>query len=120
MADQLTRTEAAIAPLAGQTTRPWFRPPYGAWNANVRTAVGAAGWGYLVMWDVDTIDWKPTSDGGPTTDDIVAKVLSRAQGGSIVLMHLGGYNTLDALPRIVDGLRQKGLTPVTLGEMFGR
>jgi peptidoglycan/xylan/chitin deacetylase (PgdA/CDA1 family) len=120
MADQLTRTEAAIAPLAGQTTKPWFRPPYGAWDAKVRAGVGAAGWGYIVMWDVDTIDWKPTSDGGPTADDIVAKVLSRAQGGSIVLMHLGGYHTLEALPRIVAGLADKGLTPVTLGEMLGR
>ena len=32
---------------------------------------------------------------------MVTKVTSRAQGGSIVLMHLGGYNTLDALPQMV-------------------
>jgi hypothetical protein len=30
---------------------------------------------------------------------MVAKVLDRAQGGSIVLMHLGGYETFEALPR---------------------
>jgi hypothetical protein len=34
----------------------------------------------------------------------VAKVLAEAQGGSIVLMHLGGYETLNALPAIVAGL----------------
>ena len=34
-------------------------------------------------------------------------------------MHLGGFNTLEALPGIVDGLRAKGLRPVTLEEMFG-
>jgi peptidoglycan/xylan/chitin deacetylase (PgdA/CDA1 family) len=72
------------------------------------------------MWDVDTIDWKPTADGGPTSDDIEAKVLSRAKGGSIVLMHLGGYETLDALPGVVAGLRKRGLEPVTLSEMFLR
>jgi hypothetical protein len=33
--------------------------------------------------------------------------------------HLGGYNTLDALPGIMSGLRAKGLQPVTLGEMLG-
>ena len=71
------------------------------------------------MWDVDTIDWKPTSDGGPTADDIVAKVLSRADGGSIVLMHLGGEHTLDALPRVIEGLRAKGLEPVTLPQLLG-
>lgn len=119
MAQQLTSTEAAIAPLAGQSTKPWFRPPDGAWNAAVRNGVGAAGWQYIVMWDVDTIDWKLTTDGGPTAQDIVTKVLANAKGGSIVLMHLGGYHTLEALPDIVAGLKAKGLQPVTLGEMFG-
>jgi peptidoglycan/xylan/chitin deacetylase (PgdA/CDA1 family) len=70
------------------------------------------------MWDIDTIDWRPTVDGGPTARDIEARVLSRVQGGSIVLMHLGGYNTLEALPAIVDGLRAKGLEPVTLTELL--
>jgi peptidoglycan/xylan/chitin deacetylase (PgdA/CDA1 family) len=119
MADQLIRCETAIAPIAGQTTRPWFRPPYGAWTYPVRAAVGRAGWQYLVMWDVDTIDWKPTTDGGPTTADIVAKVTAKAQGGSIVLMHLGGWHTLEALPGILAAVQAKGLTPVTLEDMLG-
>ena len=117
--DQLDRTEQVIFGFTGRSSRPFFRPPFGVQNAAVRTAVGEAGWAYTVMWDIDTIDWKPTSDGGPTADDIVAKVVSRAQGGSIVLMHLGGYHTLDALPRMLQGLRDKGLEPVTLTEMLG-
>jgi len=120
MVDQLERTEAVVAPITGRSTKPWFRPPYGAQNATVRAAVGVAGWRYTVMWDIDTIDWKPEADGGPTADDIVAKVLARVQGGSIVLMHLGGYHTLEALPRIVEGLRTRGFIPVTLERMFGR
>jgi peptidoglycan/xylan/chitin deacetylase (PgdA/CDA1 family) len=71
------------------------------------------------MWDVDTIDWRPTVDGGPTATDIVAKITAKAQGGSIVLMHLGGWHTLEALPAILASLEAKGLRPVTLGEMFG-
>jgi peptidoglycan/xylan/chitin deacetylase (PgdA/CDA1 family) len=71
------------------------------------------------MWDVDTIDWKPIDDGGPTAQQIVDKVVGRAQGGSIVLMHLGGYETLQALPGIVAGLQSRGFTLVTLGTMFG-
>jgi peptidoglycan/xylan/chitin deacetylase (PgdA/CDA1 family) len=118
IADQLSRTETAIGAVSGMTTKPWFRPPFGAWDEDVRKAVGAAGWAYLVMWDIDTIDWRPTVDGGPTARDIEAKVLSRVTGGSIVLMHLGGWNTLDALPAIIDGLRAKGLEPVTLTELL--
>lgn len=118
MADQLSRTESALSGLVGGTTRPYFRPPFGAWTAAVRTGVGAAGWADLVMWDVDTIDWKPTTDGGPTSADIVTKVLTKAQGGSIVLMHLGGWHTLEALPDLLAGLQAKGMTPVTLTTML--
>jgi peptidoglycan/xylan/chitin deacetylase (PgdA/CDA1 family) len=118
MAEQLQSAEDAIVALTGWSTKPWFRPPFGAWTAAVRTAVGEAGWPYLVMWDVDTIDWRPESDGGPTASDIVAKVLSKGQGGSIVLMHLGGWNTLEALPGLLAGLHDKGLQPVTLQEML--
>lgn len=56
---------------------------------------------------------------GPTADQIVVKVLTNAQGGSIVLMHLGGDETFDALPRIVEGLRAAGSTLVSLDEMLG-
>lgn len=118
MAEELERTETALFALTGISSRPWFRPPFGGVSDRVLDTVGRAGYGYTIMWDIDTIDWRPESDGGPTTDEIVDKVVSGAEGGSIVLMHLGGFNTFAALPRIVDGLRAKGLTPVTLGEMF--
>ena len=118
MADELTRAEAALAPIVG-STRPWFRPPYGGWNAEVRAGVGAAGWKYLVMWDIDMIDWRPESDGGPTAADMVAKLRANARGGSIVLMHLGGWNTLDALPGLLAAVGDLGLEPVTLNEMLG-
>ncbi|MES2209639.1 MAG: polysaccharide deacetylase family protein [Chloroflexota bacterium] len=120
MAGQLTSTETAIQALTGMTTKPWFRPPYGAWTYAVRAGVGAAGWPDLIMWDVDTIDWKNPADGGPAAADIVTKVLTKARGGSIVLMHLGGWHTLEALPEMLSGLQSKGLTPVTLSTMLGR
>ena len=73
------------------------------------------------MWDIDTIDWRPIANDppGPTADQMVAKVLDRAQNGSIVLMHLGGYETLAALPGIVDGLEAAAYDLVTLDEMLG-
>jgi peptidoglycan/xylan/chitin deacetylase (PgdA/CDA1 family) len=119
IAEQLLSTENALAPLLGQSTKPWFRPPYGGWNDRVLNRVGGAGWARLVLWDVDTIDWRPVADGGPTAADIVTKVTANARGGSIVLMHLGGYHTLEALPGILAAIEAKGLEPVTLDELLG-
>lgn len=119
--DELRRTEAAIAPFCSQDLRPFFRPPSGGVDADVLAAVGAAGYRDTILWDVDTIDWRPIRNDppGPTADQIVAKVLGNARGGSIVLMHLGGYETFAALPRVVAGLRGAGYDLVTLDEMPG-
>lgn len=119
MAAELRRAETAMAPYASQDLRPLFRPPFGGQDAEVVAAVAAAGYTRVVLWDIDTIDWRPESEGGPTSADIVAKVASRAQGGSIVLMHLGGYNTLEALPAMVARLREAGFRFVTVSEMLG-
>ena len=119
MRSQLEQTDRAIVAAIAMDTKPWFRPPFGGLDEQVPAVVGSAGWDYVVLWDIDTIDWRPESDGGPTADDIVTKVVDRAQHGSIVLMHLGGFNTLEALPGILSGLDAKGLRPVTLSEMFG-
>jgi peptidoglycan/xylan/chitin deacetylase (PgdA/CDA1 family) len=119
MRSQVEMTDAAILAAVNLDTKPWFRPPFGGLDDQVPAVVGAAGWAYVVMWDIDTIDWRPESDGGPSAEAIVDKVLDRVEGGSIVLMHLGGYRTLEALPGILHGLAERGLRPVTLGEMFG-
>jgi peptidoglycan/xylan/chitin deacetylase (PgdA/CDA1 family) len=122
MADELRRTEVAIARSCSQDPKPFFRPPNGAYSAAVLAGVGAAGYALTVTWDIDTIDWRPINNpggpAGPTADQIVSKVLTNAQAGSIVLMHLGGYETYKALPRIIDGLRAKGLDLVNLDALL--
>jgi peptidoglycan/xylan/chitin deacetylase (PgdA/CDA1 family) len=119
MRTELARTETAIARTCSQNPRPFFRPPYGGVSPAVLVAVGEAGYARTVTWEIDTIDWRPIADDppGPTADEIVTKVVTRARNGSIVLMHLGGYETYAALPRLVDGLRDRGFDLVTLEEL---
>jgi peptidoglycan/xylan/chitin deacetylase (PgdA/CDA1 family) len=118
IADELRRTETAVAKYTTVTMPPLFRPPYGGVDADVLRAVGALGYSRTIMWDVDTIDWRPPEDGGPSASAMVTKVLNNSQGGSIVIMHLGGYNTFEALPGIVDGLRNAGFELVTVSELL--
>ncbi|HEX8025875.1 MAG TPA: polysaccharide deacetylase family protein, partial [Candidatus Limnocylindrales bacterium] len=121
IADELRRTEAAIAPYCDAELRPLFRPPGGGVDAAVLAAVGASGYRDTITWDIDTIDWRPIANDppGPTADQIVAKVLANAGNGSIVLDHLGGYETYAALPRVVAGLQAAGYELVTIPELLG-
>lgn len=119
MVSELNRTQASIEQYVTLRTAPLFRPPFGAQDGRVLYEVGHATYTKTIMWDIDTIDWLPPSDGGPSASDIVAKVVNNAQGGSIVLMHLGGYNTYPALPGMVNGLRARGFEFVTVGELLG-
>ena len=115
---ELRGAEAIIAPLAGASTVPYWRPPYGAVDSGVAASAAAAGYSKTFMWDIDTIDWRPVADGGPSAAQISAKVVNGARSGSVVLMHLGGWNTLSALPSILSGLRGRGFVTTSLSDML--
>lgn len=104
---ELRRAHSALSRLAKQDPRPLLAPPAGAWNAEVLAAAGQAGYAWSVLWDVDPVDWKPIADGGPTPVQIVDRVLAGVQPGSIVLLQLGGAETLRALPDLVAALRER-------------
>lgn len=115
---ELTDAAAILAPLAGAQPVPYWRPPYGVTNQSVRDAAASLGYTKTIMWDIDTIDWKPISGGGPSAQQIATKVVSRAIDGSIVLMHLGGYETLDALKVMVPALRQRGFLLTSISDLL--
>jgi peptidoglycan/xylan/chitin deacetylase (PgdA/CDA1 family) len=115
---ELTQAEAILRAGTGQDPQPYWRPPYGSFNDAVLNAVASVGYTKTFMWDIDTIDWKPISDGGPTAEQIAAKVVGNAVNGSNVLFHLGGYETLDSLRLIVPGLRDRGFTLTSLSDLL--
>jgi peptidoglycan/xylan/chitin deacetylase (PgdA/CDA1 family) len=115
---ELTDSAAILEPLSGQQPVPYWRPPYGVTNQSVRDAAASVGYTKTITWDVDTIDWKPIVDGGPSAEQIASKVVSRAVDGSIVLMHLGGYKTLDALTIMVPALRERGFLLTTISDLL--
>jgi len=115
---ELTDAGTILAQLSGQQPVPYWRPPYGSVNGAVRDAAASVGYTKTFMWDIDTIDWKPIADGGPTAAQISSKVLGSAGDGSIVLMHLGGYETLDALKAMIPALRDRGFLLTSLSDLL--
>jgi peptidoglycan/xylan/chitin deacetylase (PgdA/CDA1 family) len=115
---EMTDAEAILRAGTGQNPQPYWRPPYGSISDAVISAVASVGYTKTFLWDIDTIDWKPISDGGPTAEQIAAKVIGDAVNGSNVLFHLGGFETLDSLRLIVPGLRDRGFTLTSLSDLM--
>ncbi|WP_042433071.1 polysaccharide deacetylase family protein [Streptacidiphilus anmyonensis] len=111
--EQIDRTTEAVAAVTGAApTR--FRPPYGALTPEV-LAVLERHPATLTMWDVDSRDWTR-----PGPERIAATVLGAAGPGSVVLMHEGAGDrgqTVRALPSILEGLLERGLELVPVGEL---
>lgn len=104
LAAQVERTAEQLSRYAAPETMP-FRPPYGSRTPEV------LGWlrdldQSVVLWDVEPFDWAL-----PGAQVIADRVLADTQGGSIILMHDGGGDrsqTVAALPRILEGLLERG------------
>ena len=118
ISSELTDAAEILEQFSGQRPIPYWRPPYGAVNQAVRDAAASVGYTKTLIWDVDTIDWKPIADGGPTAQQIATKVIGNAGDGSIVLMHLGGYETLHALAIMVPGLRERGFLLTSISDLL--
>jgi peptidoglycan/xylan/chitin deacetylase (PgdA/CDA1 family) len=109
---------ASIVRVTGTDPRPYFRFPYGAVSSRVISLVN--GECYVPFrWTVDTLGWKGNA-GGISADVVVQRVLDTLRPGAIVLMHVGSNPDdgttfdADALPRLIDEIRARGYTLVTL------
>src|SRR5262249_11159865 len=111
---ELTGAEAIISGITGKTTRPYWRPPYGARDARVRQL--AAGLGFRdIYWTIDTLDWQDSA----TTQSIRDRVLNNVGNGAIILMHAGSFVEADTLDGLLMTLEQRGYTTVTLTQVLG-
>ncbi|MCL6547925.1 MAG: polysaccharide deacetylase family protein [Alicyclobacillus sp.] len=115
--NQIVETENEIQRIAGVRPR-FFRPPYGALSDEVIREVRALG-DLIIFWDVDSLDWA-----GLTPAQVAANVLAHTAPGAIILMHCAGgvgeslANTVQALPYIIQTLREEGYTLTTVSDMI--
>jgi peptidoglycan/xylan/chitin deacetylase (PgdA/CDA1 family) len=112
--EELFEQIARIELLGGPRPR-LFRPPYGSFDATTFKQLRRLHL-LMVLWSVDTSDYTL-----PGVSAIVRTALAGAKPGAIILMHDGGGNraqTIAALPAIVNGLRKRGLRPVTIPKLL--
>ncbi|BAZ14814.1 polysaccharide deacetylase [Calothrix sp. NIES-4071] len=93
-----------------------FRPPGGYLNNGLAAYAKSQNYA-VVMWSQTSADTDPKAK----YEVFVKNVLRDAKPGSIVLMHDGGGDrrrTVQALPKIISGLREKGYRFVTVPEIL--
>jgi len=103
IAEQLADAESQISQITGQTTKPFFRPPYGEANESVVAAVATQGY-CPVTWTVDALDW--SSD--YTAETSKERVLSNISNGAIILMQASNSTTATIVPQIIEELGESG------------
>jgi peptidoglycan/xylan/chitin deacetylase (PgdA/CDA1 family) len=111
---QLLDQSRAIRPY-GAPFPHLFRPPYGQFNATT-LAITKKLKMLTILWTIDTQDFSQ-----PGVEKIVKSVLDGARPGAIVLMHDAGgprAQTVAAIPRVVEGLRHRGYTLVTVPRLI--
>lgn len=91
-----------------------FRPPYGDYNNRLIETANQLNY-HVIQWSVDSLDWKNYG-----ADNIVDTVLNHEnlKNGAIILMHNGAQYTKDALPRVIQGLKEKGFEIVPVSELI--
>lgn len=108
--EELLSCNDKIAKITGETPT-LFRPPYGDYSNEVLDCAKNCGM-QTIQWDVDSLDWKD-----PTVEQMVERVTSHVQNGSIVLFHNGATNTPTALPTILERLQSDGYAIVPISEL---
>jgi peptidoglycan/xylan/chitin deacetylase (PgdA/CDA1 family) len=114
---QVKKTDDIIARLTGYSPK-FLRPPYGEisesqlqWTASRHMLV--------VNWNVDSQDWRQIN-----AQQVIMNVMKDVKPGSVILQHSGGgegqdlSGTVQALPVIIEQIRAKGITLVTLPDLL--
>ncbi|MER5885463.1 polysaccharide deacetylase family protein [Streptomyces sp. NPDC001941] len=108
---QLVRVQERVRELTGRTPT-LMRPPQGRTGKRVAEVCRRLGLAQ-VLWSVTAKDYKERDP-----EVITRRVLAGARRDGIILLHDIYPGTVPAVPAIVDGLRARGLEPVTVSELF--
>lgn len=89
-----------------------FRPPLGLYNGIILQHARKRRC-RTVLWSVESYDYLSRD-----AAEVSARVGNRLHGGAIILFRVGSPVLREALPQILDLLRERGYCPVTVSELL--
>lgn len=108
---QLISTRLFIKKYGSQDA-PFFRPPGGYYNDNMVRIAQDVGL-QTVLWSLNSTD----ADTNNNARRVKNMVTQWVHPGAIITMHTGRDTTIEALPGIIENLRDRGYRFVTISEM---
>lgn len=112
IAGEIDRTNDAIKQATG--VKPSIlRPPYGAVNSAVLEQLRLRGMS-SILWSVDTRDWADRN-----SDIVCSRAVAGTHPGAIILMHDIHQTSVNAVPCILNALKQQGYSFVTVQGLLG-
>ena len=112
--EQLNKTADLVEDACGFRPR-LVRPPYGSTTYSLRDHMRDELDMPCIKWSVDARDSFTDS-----ADELVQTCLNETKDGDIILLHDTHDYSVDAVPRIIKGLQEKGFTFVTVSELLTR
>ena len=112
---EIAQCAAELVKVSGSHGK-WFRPSGTQYsNATIRKAATSLGYKQCISYDVDSHDYQDVSKSA-----LLSNVMKNVKNGSIISLHFGHKNTIQALPTLITELHNKGLAPVTLSTLLGK
>ena len=111
---ELTRNDEEIRRLFGVSSKPYFRPPYGYYDARVLAAAASCGFTRPVLWYGSLADSSNISSA-----EVYAYAEKYALAQHIVIGHLNYQGVVSELDRIRALLDRRGLKTVTIRDYYG-
>lgn len=105
LSDEIKKVEDAYFKLTNQPMVKYFRPPAGEFNKESLKNVEKLGYSTF-FWSLAYKDWETNNQRG--ADYAINQVMNNLHNGAIILMHTVSTDNLNALPIIIDGIRDAG------------
>lgn len=112
---EISKGEDLVETYWEREVGPFFRPPWRVWTPDTMRAAAQAGYPYVANWTVDTGDWE---GGDKQTVKRILSNIACAEADDIILMHANRQLSADALPLMIEQLREAGLEPVTFSTLL--
>ena len=108
---EIRKTQRILEQTTG-TSPTLYRPPYGTMMLEDLVVIPRFGL-TTILWTVDSKDWA-----GIDKEQIEETILETVYNGSIIVCHEQCRATIEALPRVIDILKEKGYEFVTVSEII--